>query len=131
MNSPSSLKKNKGLGMGKKARETLVPGAYRLLPDALDSTLERIISHFKHASDDTQLSVHSLEVHGSWGSAPRLIAALLNNAMARPIMLVTAHIPTADEAQDDLETWFRTVPARREQTQNKAIFHIGHYNYDN
>ena len=45
------------------------------------------------------------ELAGLWGSQPRLLAALLAESLLRPLLFVTAHIPEADEAQDDLETF--------------------------
>jgi len=47
----------------------------------------------------------SLELHGSWGSLPRLITALLADKSPRPLLYITAHIPSSFQAQDDLETF--------------------------
>jgi len=44
------------------------------------------------------------ELHGCWGSLSRLIAAILNDKLSRPVLFVTAHIPDSYEAQDDLES---------------------------
>jgi transcription-repair coupling factor (superfamily II helicase) len=45
------------------------------------------------------------EAHGSWGSLGRLAAALISSNLNRPLLFITAHIPDADQAQDDLETF--------------------------
>ena len=53
------------------------------------------------------------EAHGLWGSMSRLLAAILartdttNPAPTRPMLFITAHIPEADKAQDDLETFIQ------------------------
>ncbi|MBN2211659.1 MAG: transcription-repair coupling factor [Sedimentisphaerales bacterium] len=47
----------------------------------------------------------TVEAYGSWGSLPRLLAALAAKRLHRPVVLITPHIPHADEAQDDLETF--------------------------
>ncbi len=44
------------------------------------------------------------ELRGYWGSLSRLIAAILNDKLSRPVLFVTAHIPDSYEAQDDLES---------------------------
>ena len=57
------------------------------------------------------------EAHGLWGSLPRLLAAILaagnpqSEIPPRAVLLITAHIPDADKAQDDLET-FLTQPVQ-------------------
>ena len=56
-----------------------------------------------------------IEAYGTWGSLSRLLAAILAEPQARPILFVTGHIPTADKAQDDLET-FLSPDARRNLT---------------
>jgi len=47
----------------------------------------------------------SCQAHGNWGSLSRLVAAILADQLTRPILFVTAHIPAADEAFDDLQTF--------------------------
>src|SRR5262245_23462607 len=42
-------------------------------------------------------------VEGIWGSAHSLAIGLLSDAIARPIVLVTAHADAADDARDDIE----------------------------
>jgi len=46
-----------------------------------------------------------VEAYGVWGSLGRLVGALVGQQLGRPILYVTAHIPQADEAQDELETY--------------------------
>ena len=53
-------------------------------------------------ASDQRLSV---QAHGLWGSQGRLLAALLVHQHKRFVLYVTAHIPDADFAQDDLETF--------------------------
>ena len=46
-----------------------------------------------------------VEAYGAWGSLGRLVGALVGRQLGRPVLFVTAHIPHADQAQDDLETF--------------------------
>jgi transcription-repair coupling factor (superfamily II helicase) len=64
--------------------------------------LKNIIDQFDHQYSGTQA-----EIHGCWGSLPRLIAAILHDKLTRPVLFVTAHIPDSYEAQDDLETFLK------------------------
>ena len=66
------------------------------------SALSRLFSACKKSSREP----FSLEAYGTWGSLPRLIAALTAGNLQRPVLYLTAHIPDAFEAQDDLETFF-------------------------
>ena len=73
----------------------------------------RLVDYFQQPDSSRQpnmgdMPVH-VEAHGSWGSTPRLSAAILHSMLACPILFVTAHVPDADFAQDDLET-FAGVP---------------------
>ena len=45
-----------------------------------------------------------VEAHSTWGSLPRLTAASVTTSLQRPLLYITAHIPEAFNAQDDLET---------------------------
>ena len=62
--------------------------------------LQKIIDRLDHHYTGIQA-----ELHGCWGSLPRLIAAILNDKLSRPVLFITAHIPSSYEAQDDLETF--------------------------
>ncbi|MCF7957992.1 MAG: transcription-repair coupling factor [Phycisphaerae bacterium] len=68
-----------------------------------DASLQTLIARL--SAPPTNDQPHIVETHGSWGSLPRFIAATLQNVLARPICYITAHIPQADKAQDDLETF--------------------------
>ncbi len=48
---------------------------------------------------------NQLEAFGNWGSLGRMLAASLGDTLQRPLLFVTAHVPDADAAQDDLETF--------------------------
>ncbi|MFC1782271.1 hypothetical protein ACFL02_01630, partial [Planctomycetota bacterium] len=75
------------------------------------SPVSRLIALFGRKSDDISAADKApdhpahCEVHTCWGSLPRLIAALLNHTLKRPVLYITAHVPQADQAQDDLETF--------------------------
>lgn len=69
--------------------------------------LNQIISVFSESQPHDK--PRHLEAHGAWGSLPCLVAAILNNTLSRPIFYITAHIPHADKAQDDLETFIQHV----------------------
>ena len=45
-----------------------------------------------------------LGVHGLWGSAAPILAALIAEKLGRPLLFVTAHMEQADDARDDMET---------------------------
>jgi len=78
-----------------------------LLSASNESILHRITDAFR---EPPGLKARCIEAHGTYGSLGRLITALLNDSLDRPILYITAHIPQADNAQDDLETFIaRTV----------------------
>ena len=61
--------------------------------------LKKIIDRLDHHYTGIQA-----ELRGCWGSLSRLIAAILNDKLSRPVLFITAHIPDSYEAQDDLES---------------------------
>ena len=50
------------------------------------------------------------ELHEIWGSQGRLIASALAGYLRRPLLFITGHIPDADLAQNDLETFLKIPP---------------------
>jgi transcription-repair coupling factor (superfamily II helicase) len=76
-------------------------------PSILQHILELYTRQYLHFSTNSQSQFlpTQTEVHGCWGSLPRLITAILNDILARPVLFVTAHIPDSYEAQDDLESF--------------------------
>ncbi|MCK4627937.1 MAG: hypothetical protein KAT56_02975, partial [Sedimentisphaerales bacterium] len=72
-------------------------------PNVIDlPALSRILSFTNEKKGQENFS---LEAYGTLGSLPRLIAALTAGNLQRPALYLTAHIPDAFEAQDDLETF--------------------------
>jgi len=79
------------------SKKSSLPGT-----DATESpALSRLFSACKKSGHER----FSLEAYGTWGSLPRLIATLAAANLQRPVLYLTAHIPDAFEAQDDLETF--------------------------
>ncbi|MBN1766092.1 MAG: transcription-repair coupling factor [Sedimentisphaerales bacterium] len=68
--------------------------------------IETWLSEWRPSADRTGGALPAvMELYGSWGSLPRLVAALVGEQVGRPVLYICGHIPDAFEAQDDLETF--------------------------
>jgi transcription-repair coupling factor (superfamily II helicase) len=70
--------------------------------------LQRLVGEFENPSrSDDGCQAEFFEL---WGSQGRLIVSALACRLNRPLLFITGHIPDADMAQDDLETFLPTPP---------------------
>ena len=69
------------------------------------SPFAQLATLLKRNNDTAEPTILHCEAHGAWGSLPRLLASLLGNELSCPVLFLAAHVPDADEAQDDIESF--------------------------
>ena len=85
-------------------------------PDGAASVLLQLLDLFRHAPSSAleravvgvgpeRKNAVRAEAYGAWGGCSRFYAACLARQLQRPLFFLTAHVPDADQAQDDLETF--------------------------